>query len=119
MARLIQTAQRKLLSSTYSSSCSKTLVHGHQGYNNRNSLTQRRNAISSFFFQATRYTTDKITKSPYEANILRILHKEIEYQSEYAPPHQVCKTLVGFLFLGYLFHLIYYVFVLVLGLYSL
>lgn len=27
-------------------------------------------------------------KSPFEANILRIIRNEIEYQSDYAPPHQ-------------------------------
>ncbi|KAK4854507.1 hypothetical protein QYF36_025069 [Acer negundo] len=29
-----------------------------------------------------------ITKSPFEANILRILYSEIDYQSDYVPPHQ-------------------------------
>ncbi|XP_048227513.1 uncharacterized protein At2g39795, mitochondrial isoform X2 [Ricinus communis] len=43
----------------------------------------------NLLFQSKPYTTaHKITKSPFEANILRILHNEIEYQSDYAPPHQ-------------------------------
>ncbi|KAL2331130.1 hypothetical protein Fmac_018711 [Flemingia macrophylla] len=29
-----------------------------------------------------------LTKSPFDSNILRILRNEIEYQYEYAPPHQ-------------------------------
>ncbi|KAJ6862192.1 hypothetical protein NC652_039130 [Populus alba x Populus x berolinensis] len=76
MARLIRTATRTLFSS-FSSSTS--------------SLLQTRNAItSSFLFQSPRpYSADnKITKSPFEANILRIIDKEIDYQSEYAPPYQ-------------------------------
>ncbi|KAH1119512.1 hypothetical protein GLYMA_17G216700v4 [Glycine max] len=28
------------------------------------------------------------TKSPFDSNIIRILRNEIEYQEEYAPPHQ-------------------------------
>ncbi|KAG6739231.1 hypothetical protein POTOM_056822 [Populus tomentosa] len=76
MARLIRTATRTLFSS-FSSSTS--------------SLLQSRNAItSSFLFQSPRpYSADnKIAKSPFEANILRIIDKEIDYQSEYAPPYQ-------------------------------
>ncbi|KAG5225213.1 hypothetical protein OIU78_023415 [Salix suchowensis] len=76
MARLIRTAARTLFSS-FSSSTPPLLQ-------SRNSIT------SSFLFQSSRpYSTDnKITKSPLEANILRIIDKEIDYQSEYAPPHQ-------------------------------
>jgi complement component 1 Q subcomponent-binding protein len=92
MARLIRTATRTLFSS-FSSSTS--------------SLLQSRNAItSSFLFQSPRpYSAEnKITKSPFEANILRIIDKEIDYQSEYAPPYQVLsifKSLCCFKFLRF------------------
>ncbi|XP_037493670.1 uncharacterized protein LOC105637577 isoform X2 [Jatropha curcas] len=72
MSRLIRTVRRTILSSS-----SLSLSH-----------LQCRNAISSLFLQSRPYKADKITKSTFEANILRILHNEIDYQSEYAPPHQ-------------------------------
>ncbi|KAG2390107.1 hypothetical protein LR48_Vigan07g243700 [Vigna angularis] len=31
---------------------------------------------------------EPLTKSPFDSNIIRILRNEIEYQHEYAPPHQ-------------------------------
>lgn len=79
MAGLIRfAAQRTLFSS--SSATSKALINGlHR---------QSRNAISTFPFQSSPYSTETITKSPFEANILRILRNEIEYQIEYTPPHQ-------------------------------
>ncbi|XP_062164448.1 uncharacterized protein At2g39795, mitochondrial [Alnus glutinosa] len=72
MACLIRTAQR-------------TLVHG---LHRHDISLQSRNAISAFLFQARLCASEPIAKSPFEANILRILRTEIEYQSEYAPPHQ-------------------------------
>ncbi|XP_031279536.1 uncharacterized protein At2g39795, mitochondrial isoform X1 [Pistacia vera] len=85
MARFfIQSARKTLLSS---STVSKTLIHGLQRHHGTPSI-QSRNAPSTFLFQSRYYATDLITKSPFEANILRILRNEIDYQSEYAPPHQ-------------------------------
>ena len=74
MATLIRTAQRTVLRSSFSS--------------------------SSFLFQTTRpYSSDAITKSPFESNILRILRTEINYQFDYAPPHQVrASCIVSFFF---------------------
>ncbi|KAM4122647.1 hypothetical protein ACB094_01G100200 [Castanea mollissima] len=44
---------------------------------------------SSLLFQTTRpYSSDAITKSPFESNILRIFRTEINYQFDYAPPRQ-------------------------------
>ncbi|KAK4600640.1 hypothetical protein RGQ29_010335 [Quercus rubra] len=70
MATLIRTAQRTLLRSSSS---------------------------SSFLFQPTRpYSSDAITKSPFESNILRILRTEINYQFDYAPPHQAATKFDSF-----------------------
>lgn len=69
MASFFIQSARKTLSS--SSTFSKTLIHG---------------ATSAFFFQSRPYATELMTKSPFVANILRILRTEIQYQSEYAPP---------------------------------
>lgn len=90
MAGLIRfAAQRTLFSS--SSATSKALINGlHR---------QSRNAISTFPFQSSPYSTETITKSPFEANILRILRNEIEYQIEYTPPHQVTTTTCTFLYI--------------------
>ncbi|KAK3198314.1 hypothetical protein Dsin_021729 [Dipteronia sinensis] len=49
---------------------------------------QSRIPTSAFLFWSRPYSTGVITKSPFEANILRILKSEIDYQSDYAPPHQ-------------------------------
>ncbi|XP_058728623.1 uncharacterized protein At2g39795, mitochondrial isoform X1 [Vicia villosa] len=47
------------------------------------------NALSQTLGFANRtHSTKSVTKSPFESNILRILRNEIEYQAEYAPPHQ-------------------------------
>ncbi|CAK7353878.1 unnamed protein product [Dovyalis caffra] len=75
MARSIWITARTLLSS---SSCTLPLLPSINA------------ATSSFLFQSSRpYSTDnKIAKSPFAANILRIINKEIDYQYEYAPPHQ-------------------------------
>lgn len=40
-------------------------------------------------FSNSAHVAESVTKSPFESNILRILRNEIEYQAEYAPPHQV------------------------------
>lgn len=44
-------------------------------------------------FEARTYGAEPepLTKSPFDSNIIRILRNEIEYQQEYAPPHQVNK----------------------------
>ncbi|CAN1281895.1 Uncharacterized protein At2g39795, mitochondrial, partial [Linum perenne] len=46
-------------------------------------------AASSFF-------QTRAAKSPSEANILRIIDNEIDYQSEYAPPHQPSEKFDSF-----------------------
>ncbi|GLU01261.1 hypothetical protein SLE2022_185740 [Rubroshorea leprosula] len=74
MARLIRTAQRILLCNS-----SKSLLHGGVG---------SPAVASTSFVQSRSYASEVISKSPFEANILRILRNEIQYQSEYAPPHQ-------------------------------
>lgn len=73
MACLIRNAQR-------------TLIHG---LHRHDISLQSRNAISAFLFHARHCASEATAKSPFEANILRILRTEIEYQSDYAPPHQV------------------------------
>ncbi|KAG6649680.1 uncharacterized protein At2g39795, mitochondrial [Carya illinoinensis] len=78
MARFIRTAQRTLC---YSSSWSKA-THIHHLY------LRSLYAISPSLFQARPYASESATKSPFEVNILRILRTEIQYQSEYAPPHK-------------------------------
>ncbi|KAL6295820.1 hypothetical protein ACE6H2_003962 [Prunus campanulata] len=84
MARLIRTAQSAL---RLSSSCScKTLINGIQRHPNPSLQVQK--AISTSLFQNRPYASETLPKSPMEANILRILRNEEEYQSEYAPPEQ-------------------------------
>ncbi|KAI5342757.1 hypothetical protein L3X38_010633 [Prunus dulcis] len=48
----------------------------------RNPPLQLRKAISAFFFQNRPYAFETLPKSPMEANILRILRNEEEYQSD-------------------------------------
>ncbi|KAG8656822.1 hypothetical protein MANES_03G010800v8 [Manihot esculenta] len=88
MSRLIRSAWRTLGSSSSSSTSDAFLANGFKGYNHFSSHFQCRNSISSLLHQSRPYATHTNTKSPFEANILRILHNEIEYQVEYAPPHQ-------------------------------
>ncbi|KAI9192705.1 hypothetical protein LWI28_026824 [Acer negundo] len=54
----------------------------------QNTFCPPRIGTPTFLFRSRPYSTDVITKSPFEANILRILCSEIDYQSDYAPPHQ-------------------------------
>ncbi|KAJ7958531.1 putative Mitochondrial glycoprotein family protein [Quillaja saponaria] len=85
MARLIRTAQRAMLSSP---SCSiKTLTDGLPR-RHRNFALRSTEAILTTNLQTRPYVTETVSKSPFEANILRILRNEIEYHSEYAPPQQ-------------------------------
>ncbi|TXG62239.1 hypothetical protein EZV62_013602 [Acer yangbiense] len=87
MYRLICSARRTILSS--SSSFSKTQFHFLQCHrSHRTPSVQPRIGTPTFLFRSRPYSTDVITKSPFEANILRILCSEIDYQSDYAPPHQ-------------------------------
>lgn len=90
MAGLIRSAAQRTLFSS-SSAISKALANGLQ--------RQSRNATSTFSFRSSPYSSDTITKSPFEANILRILRNEIDYQIEYAPPHQVATTTRTFLYI--------------------
>ncbi|XVF64429.1 hypothetical protein PTKIN_Ptkin09bG0168800 [Pterospermum kingtungense] len=68
---LIRKAQRTIFSAAFAS---KTLTNG----------TQTRIAKAVSLPQFKPYTTCKTQKSPFTANILRILSNEIEY----APPHE-------------------------------
>ncbi|KAH7574076.1 hypothetical protein JRO89_XS03G0248300 [Xanthoceras sorbifolium] len=88
MSRLIRYARRTILSS--SSIFSKTQFHCLQCHLSHGGTpsVQSRNATLAFLFRSRPYSTGVITKSPFEANILRILRSEIDYQSDYAPPHQ-------------------------------
>ncbi|KAF3446219.1 hypothetical protein FNV43_RR11398 [Rhamnella rubrinervis] len=78
-----------------SSSSSKIITHGFQ---HKASLPLiSRQAISAFSFQARPYVSETITKSPLQANILRILRSEVQYQSEYAPPRQPVTQFKSFI----------------------
>ncbi|XVF35654.1 hypothetical protein REPUB_Repub18cG0164700 [Reevesia pubescens] len=68
MARFIRTAQK----------ASKTLTNG----------SQSRISTAASLQQFKSHATCKALKSPFKANILRIISYEIEYQHDYAPPHQ-------------------------------
>ncbi|MBA0770816.1 hypothetical protein Gotri_019391, partial [Gossypium trilobum] len=76
VARFIRTAQRAFVSAA-----SKTLTNG----------SQSRIASASSLLQFNPQTH----KSPFTANIIRILSNEIEYQHEYAPPHQTGEDSSG------------------------
>ncbi|CAJ1972036.1 unnamed protein product [Sphenostylis stenocarpa] len=62
----------------------------------RRACTWRRNpraltaVTATTRFEARTYAAppEPLTKSPFDSNIIRILRNEIEYQQEYAPPHQ-------------------------------
>ncbi|KAK3018527.1 hypothetical protein RJ639_005093 [Escallonia herrerae] len=77
MARFLQASRRALFSSC------KTLIipqrHQHQFF-------RRANAPPSVFYR--HFSLAARHKSPIESNIIRILRNEIEYQSDFAPPHQ-------------------------------
>ncbi|KAK9280710.1 hypothetical protein L1049_014408 [Liquidambar formosana] len=101
MARLIRGIQKSpYLSSSSSSSC-KTLIyrlqchHHHHHHHHHHPSLQSQNAISSFLPQTRTYSSET-PKSPFESNIIRILRTEIQYQSEYAPPHQPVQKFSSF-----------------------
>lgn len=83
MARSLRIAQTTFRCSA------KTLINGIR--RQPNPPLQLRKAISASLFLNRPYVS---TPSPLNANILRILRTEIEYQSESAPPHQVGLFLV-------------------------
>ncbi|KAB1204680.1 hypothetical protein CJ030_MR8G012752 [Morella rubra] len=89
MARFIGMVQR-----TFRSSSAKTTLI--RGLHRHDSSLQSPNAILTSYFQARPYSSNPILKSPFEANILRVLRAEIEYQSEYAPPHQAATKFNSF-----------------------
>ncbi|CAI0444192.1 unnamed protein product [Linum tenue] len=72
-ARFLRTAHRAL----------RSFQHSH-----RTLPPSFKLAASSCLFQSRAFATDRASKPPSEANILRILDNEIEYQYDYAPPHQ-------------------------------
>ncbi|KAF6171235.1 hypothetical protein GIB67_036903 [Kingdonia uniflora] len=75
MARLIQASKRAILSHL-SLSSTKTLI------------TQIQQSTLVLNHNKTRNYITEMRKSTFEANILRILRNEIEYESEYAPALQ-------------------------------
>ncbi|KAI8569187.1 hypothetical protein RHMOL_Rhmol02G0259400 [Rhododendron molle] len=84
MARLVQASRRSLLS------LFRTLKLHHLHPNQQFSRQPNR-PIPNFLTQTqttTHLSTAALQKSPFESNILRILRNEIQYQSDYAPPHQ-------------------------------
>ncbi|KAA3489889.1 Mitochondrial glycoprotein family protein [Gossypium australe] len=81
MARFIPTAQRAFVSAA-----SKTLSNG----------SQSRTASAYSLLQFHPYATSQTHKSPFTANIIRILSNEIEYQHDYAPPHQPATSFNSF-----------------------
>ncbi|KAL6985194.1 hypothetical protein U1Q18_018577 [Sarracenia purpurea var. burkii] len=53
--------------------------------------------IPNFLAHTRAYmSTTAHEKSPFESNVLRILRNEIQYQSEYAPPHQASTEFNSF-----------------------
>ncbi|XVE71244.1 hypothetical protein DITRI_Ditri10aG0135100 [Diplodiscus trichospermus] len=83
MAAFIRTAQRTIVSAV---SASKSLTNG----------SQSRITTAGSLLQFKPYATCKTQESPFKANILRILSNEIEYQHEYAPPHQPATSFNSF-----------------------
>ena len=78
MARFIRTAQRTIVSAAFAS---KTLPNG----------SQTRIAMAASLLQFKPYATCKTQKSPFKANILRILSNEIEYQRDCVPNFNFLK----------------------------
>nr|XP_008378800.2 uncharacterized protein At2g39795, mitochondrial [Malus domestica]XP_008378807.2 uncharacterized protein At2g39795, mitochondrial [Malus domestica]XP_028950150.1 uncharacterized protein At2g39795, mitochondrial [Malus domestica] len=90
MARLIRTARTAL--PFFSCCASKTLVNAVQRHPN----PPLRKAISASLFHSRHYASEALSQSPMEANILRIIRNEVEYQSEYAPPQQPAMKFESF-----------------------
>nr|AFK39294.1 unknown [Lotus japonicus] len=74
MASLIRVVRKKISSSCCSSSWAVART-----------LRVRNGTLG---FASRGYAEVAAVKSPFESNILRVLRNEIEYQAEYAPPHQ-------------------------------
>nr|XP_016486926.1 PREDICTED: uncharacterized protein LOC107807121 isoform X3 [Nicotiana tabacum]XP_033515027.1 uncharacterized protein LOC104108036 isoform X3 [Nicotiana tomentosiformis] len=73
MAAFLRASRKSLLSF-----CGIQFSHGQHSSLN----------CSKFICQFSRtHASEATQKSPFESNILRILRNEIEYQSDYAPPH--------------------------------
>ncbi|KAM7257086.1 hypothetical protein ACFE04_012827 [Oxalis oulophora] len=81
MARLIRTI--------ISSSSLSSMMHS---LNSCSPFLQSQGATSAL----RQFATTTTTKSPFEANVLRIIRNEIDYQSEYAPPHEPATTFGSF-----------------------
>ncbi|XP_058203371.1 uncharacterized protein At2g39795, mitochondrial-like [Rhododendron vialii] len=84
MAGLVQASRRSLLSPFRT--LKLHLLHPNQQFSR-----QPYRPIPYFLTQTqttTHLSTAALRKSPFESNILRILRNEIQYQSDYAPPHQ-------------------------------
>ncbi|XP_007011753.2 PREDICTED: uncharacterized protein At2g39795, mitochondrial isoform X1 [Theobroma cacao] len=81
MAGFIRTARRTILSASI------PLTNG----------SGSRIATASSLLQYEPYATGTVHKSPFKANILRILSNEIEYQHDYAPPHQPATSFNSFM----------------------
>lgn len=67
----------------------RTIQRAHRLKQNFPSRRVSNTLSQTLGFANRSHSTKSVTKSPFETNILRILRNEIEYQAEYAPPHQV------------------------------
>ncbi|KAI3506390.1 hypothetical protein L1887_28748 [Cichorium endivia] len=90
MVSFIQTSRKSLLS------LCKTLIP-----NTHNRFPLQTNDIISKFppiFSTNPFSTSTVQhKSPFESNLLSMLTNEIEFESEYAPPHQPDKKFNAFM----------------------
>ncbi|TKY58095.1 mitochondrial protein [Spatholobus suberectus] len=78
MASLIRTLQRAC---RWKRNCSSSLLRTLR-------VKSALSATSRFGTRTYAAEPEPATKSPFDSNIRRILQNEIEYQHEYAPPHQ-------------------------------
>ncbi|XP_065848689.1 uncharacterized protein At2g39795, mitochondrial [Euphorbia lathyris] len=93
MSRFLRTAQHILFPSSSASNLN-SLIHVFRPYNHINHHLHSRKPISSLLIQSRPYST---TKSLSESNILRMIHHEIEYNVDYAPPLQPVTKFNSFL----------------------
>ena len=54
--------------------------------------------VLEFPTQMQTYSSVPKVRSPFDSNIIRILRNEVQYQTEYAPPHEVLSELFRFFF---------------------
>ena len=83
MARLLRASQNAIRLSSSSSSSSFRIQF--LSFLHQSSLPLNSRKVTS----TSAEVSETVPKSPIEANIVRVLRNEIQYQSEYAPTHQV------------------------------